>query len=117
MIDSGAGKPGADRPDTGQPGVFRSVGDLLATDNSALGQLARAADRQIELADCVRRQLPVDLAGAVTACNLRPDGTLVVTTAGPEWASRLRFEGGTILAGCRKGWPAAARVQVRVGRN
>lgn len=97
-------------------GALRGLGELLATD-SALKQLARTAGRQIELAECVRQQLPADLAGIIVACNLRADGTLVVTATSPEWASRLRFEAGTILAGCRPSWPAAARVQVRVGRD
>lgn len=101
---------------SGKPGALRGLGDLMATD-SAIGRLARAADRQLQVAECVRQQLPADLAAAIAACNLRPDGTLVVTTASPEWASRLRFEAGAILAGCRSSWPAATRVQIRVGRS
>ncbi len=97
-------------------GALRGLGELLATD-STLKQLARTASRQIEVAECVRQQLPADLAGAIAACNLRADGTLVITATSPAWASRLRFEAGAILAGCRPSWPAAARVQVRVGRD
>ena len=92
----------------------RGLGELLAA-NSTLGALARAASSRVDLADCVRKQLPPALAVAIAACNLRPDGTLVVTAASPEWAARLRFEADGILAGCRKGWPAAARVRFRVG--
>ena len=84
--------------------------------NSPLGALARAASSRLDLADCVRRQLPPALALAIATCNLRPDGTLVVTAVSPEWAARLRFEADGILAGCRKDWPAAARVRFRVGR-
>lgn len=85
--------------------------------SSPLGALARAASSRLDLADCVRKQLPGELAAAVSACNLRPDGTLVVTAASPEWAARLRFEADGILAGCRPQWPGAARVQFRVGMN
>lgn len=84
---------------------------------SPLGNLARAASSQLELANCVRQQLPVELASAVAACNLRPDGTLVVTAASPEWASRLRFEADGILSACRPNWPEAARVRFRVGTD
>ena len=91
----------------------RGLGELLAP-GSPLGTLARAASSRLELADCVRQQLPPDLAAAVAACNLRPDGTLMVTAASPEWASRLRFEADGILAACRPQWPEAARVRFRV---
>jgi len=91
----------------------RALGELLTAD-SQLGALARAASERLDLADCARRQLPGELAAAIVSCNLRPDGTLVVTAGSPEWASRLRFEADAILAGCRGNWPAAARVRVRV---
>jgi hypothetical protein len=94
----------------------RGLGELLGA-GSPLGDLARAATVRLELADCVRRQLPPGLASAVTTCNLRPDGTLVVTAASPAWAARLRFEADGILAGCRPHWPEAARVRFRVGTD
>lgn len=92
----------------------RALGDLIRAD-SRLGALARAASSRLDLADCARQQLPEQLADAIVSCNLRPDGTLVVTAASPEWAARLRFEADAILSGCRGNWPAAARVQFRVG--
>lgn len=92
----------------------RGLGELIAA-SSTLGALARAASSRLDLADCVRKQLPPALAAAVANCNLRPDGTLVVTAASSEWAARVRFEADAILAGCRKDWPAVARVQFRVG--
>jgi hypothetical protein len=94
----------------------RALGDLLRAD-SQLGALARAASSRLELADCARRHLPDELAAAIVSCNLRPDGTLVVTAASPEWAARLRFEADGILSGCRGDWPAAARVRFRVGTD
>ena len=92
----------------------RGLGELIAL-STPLGALAKAASSRLDLADCVRQQLAGELAAAVTTCNLRPDGTLVVTAVSPEWAARLRFEAGGILAGCRPHWPAAARVRFRVG--
>ncbi|MBL8202174.1 MAG: DUF721 domain-containing protein [Chromatiales bacterium] len=94
----------------------RGLGDLMAS-SGPLGALAKAASSRLDLADCVRKQLAGELAAAVTTCNLRPDGTLVVTTASPEWAARLRFESDGILAGCRPQWPEAARVRFRVGTD
>lgn len=94
----------------------QALGDLLKAD-SPLGALARAASSRLDLADCVRKQLPADLATAIVTCNLRPDGTLVVTAASPEWAARLRFEADRILSGCRADWPAAGRVRFRVGTD
>lgn len=94
----------------------RGLGELLAL-SSPLGALAKAASSRLDLADCVRKQLPGELAAAVATCNLRPDGTLVVTAASPEWAARLRFEADGILAGCRPRWPEAARVRFRVGTD
>jgi hypothetical protein len=92
----------------------QGLGDLIRAD-SPLGALARAASSRLDLAECVRRHLPPELAAAVAACNLRPDGTLVVTAGSSEWAARLRFEAGGILSGCRTDWPTAARVRFRVG--
>lgn len=92
----------------------RGLGELIAA-NSPLGALARAASSRTDLAACVRQQLSPTLAAAVSNCNLRPDGTLVVSATSSEWAARLRFEADGILTGCRKGWPAAARVVFRVG--
>ncbi len=94
----------------------RGLGELMAL-SSPLGALAKAASSRLELADCVRQQLAGELATAVTACNLRPDGTLVITATRPEWAARLRFEADGILAACRPHWPEAARVRFRVGTD
>jgi hypothetical protein len=100
----------------------RALGDLLKSGPAGepapanpLGALARAAESRLALTEEIRRQLPPDLAGGVDACNLRPDGTLVVTATSPDWAARLRFEAEGMLASCRAGWPAATRVRVRVG--
>jgi len=92
----------------------QALSDLIRAD-SPLGALARAASSRLDLVDCARRQLPAELASAIVACNLRPDGTLVVTATSSEWAARLRYEADGILSGCQGNWPAAARVRFRVG--
>jgi hypothetical protein len=94
----------------------RSLGALF-TEVKALGALATAAERHLELATRVRSVLGEPLGSYVSACNLRPDGTLMVTATNPERAARLRFEAETILGACRKHFPAATRVKVRVGTN
>lgn len=103
-----------DGPPDSARGRPRGLAELIAG-NSPLGALAREATTRLDLADTVRNSLPPDLAAAISTCNLRPDGTLVVTATSPDWAARLRFEGDTILAGCRSAWPAAERVRVRTG--
>ena len=95
---------------TGGP---RSLKDLL-DDGALLGRLRQEVDRRVELADHLRSGLPPDLQPALLDCNLRNDGTLVVTTPSSAWAARLRFETETLLERCRQQHPAAARVRVRV---
>lgn len=99
----------------------RSLGTLFG-EVKALSALAEAAGRHIDLATQVREILGETLGSYVSACNLRPDGTLIVTATNPERAARLRFEAETILGACRKAFPAAgrvkaSRVKVRVGTN
>jgi hypothetical protein len=69
----------------------------------------------VDLAAALRSALPADLAAALRSASLADDGTLVVTTASPVWAARLRFHGETLLATCRARHPAVARVRIRVG--
>ncbi len=84
---------------------------------TALGRLAAEADSRMDLVVRIRALLPEELRAGVAACNLREDGTLVVLAPSPEWAARLRFEGETLLAGCRSFRPEAARLRLRVERN
>ncbi len=94
----------------------RSLGALFA-EVKALGALAEAAERHLDLATQVRAALGEPLGSFVAACNLRPDGTLIVTATSPEWAARLRFEAEAILSASRRQFPAVSRVKVRVGTN
>lgn len=84
---------------------------------TALGRLAAEADSRMDLAAQMRALLPEELRAGISACNLRDDGTLVVLSPSSEWAARLRFEGETLLAGCRKFRPETARLRLRVERN
>jgi hypothetical protein len=94
----------------------RSLGALFA-EVKALGALAEAAEQHVDLATQVRTALGEPLGQYVSASNLRPDGTLIVTAMNPEWAARLRFEAQAILSTCRRQFPAASRIRVRVGTN
>lgn len=91
----------------------RSLKDLLGS-SSPLDRLRSEAEKRLALADFLKDALPESLREAVLSCNLRDDGTLVVSTTGPAWAARLRFEGDALLSRCRERHPAAARVRVRV---
>ena len=92
----------------------KSLSELLCDADSPIRRLADEAQSRVELADRVRAGLPAPLNRHIEACNLRDDGTLVVTTTSPEWAARLRFEGDSILSRCRQQHPGAARVKIRV---
>lgn len=90
-----------------------NLGEVFRSPGSALGGLARAAAGRVELLDLLRGRLPADLQACLVGCNVRDDGTLVLTTASPAWAARLRFEAPGLLACCRERFPATARVRVR----
>lgn len=91
----------------------RSLKDLLGS-STPLDDLRAEAEKRLALADFLREALPGDLRGAVLSCNLHDDGTLVVSTPGPAWAARLRFESDALLSRCRERHPSATRVRVRV---
>jgi hypothetical protein len=90
-----------------------NLGDLFRSPGSPLGGLARAAAGRVELLDLLRGRLPADLQACLVGCNVRDDGTLVLTASSPAWAARLRFESAGLLACCRERYPGAARVRVR----
>jgi hypothetical protein len=94
----------------------RSLKEILGN-GAGLSRLGEEAVQRLNLADYLREGLPVELRLVVAACNLRDDGTLVISTSSPEWASRLRFESDSLLARCRERFPAATRVRVRVDTN
>ncbi|MBL8225109.1 MAG: DUF721 domain-containing protein [Chromatiales bacterium] len=90
-----------------------NLGDLFRSPGSSLGGLARAAAGRMELLDLLRARLPAELQACLVGCNVRDDGTLVLTASSPAWAARLRFEAPGLLACCRERFPATARVRVR----
>lgn len=93
----------------------RPLGEILAS--GGLGRLGAAAGRQAGLTECLKAALPPALKDGLRACNLREDGTLVISAASPEWAARLRYEADSLLKACRAGHGPAERVRVRVGTN
>lgn len=94
----------------------RSLADLFGQ-GTALNALRKAADLRVSLASAVRGALEPELGAEVMSCNLREDGTLVVTASSAAWATRLRFEGERMLTACRLTFPAATRVRVRVATD
>lgn len=97
-------------PESRQP---RALAELFGR-GTALNALREAADLRMSLVTVVRQALDADLGAEVMSCNLREDGTLVVTASSAAWATRLRFAGEQMLAACRKTHPGTTRVRVRV---
>lgn len=95
----------------------KSLSELVEDTDSALGRLAGEAQARLDLADHMRSGLSPELANHFAGCNMRDDGTLVVLTTGPEWASRLRFEAEKLLSVCREYHPEATRVKIRVAHE
>ncbi len=93
----------------------KPISALIEDHDSPVHRLMVEARARMDLADRLRAALPAELAERLTGCNLRSDGTLVVLAAGPEWASRFRFEGDHLLAICRKEFPDTRRIRIAVG--
>lgn len=93
------------------------LSNIICDADSPIRQLAEEARARLGLSDRIRAAMPAELAAAITQCTLRDDGTLIVRTTGPEWATRLRFESETILSLCRATCPQAQRVKVKVSRG
>ena len=94
----------------------KSLSNIICDADSPIRRLADEARARVSLGDHIRAALAPDLAGAIAHCSLDGEGTLVVRTSGPEWASRLRFESERLLSLCREVHPQAQRVQVKVSR-
>ncbi|MGI9308840.1 MAG: DciA family protein [Gammaproteobacteria bacterium] len=95
----------------------KSLSELLLETGSPLQKLANEAARNVELSDDLRELVPEILAPGVLQCNLRDDGTLVVSAASPEWAARLRFQSTALLERCRANKKPAIRVKIRVSSS
>lgn len=92
----------------------KPLSELVCEAGSPVHKLAAEARRRVGLTDHMRTQLPESLSAGVLACNIRPDGTLVVIASSPEWASRLRFESAQLLTIGRALEPQVQRVKLRV---
>ncbi len=91
--------------------------ELVCEADSRVHKLAAEARRRVHLADHMRDQLPESLSAGVLACNIRPDGTLVVIASSPEWANRLRFESARLLQIGRALEADVQRVKLRVAKT
>ena len=92
------------------------MSNIICDADSPIRRLADEARTRLDLCSHIRAGLAPDLAREIDHCNVHEDGTLVIRTTGPEWATRLRFESETMLTLCRELYPQAQRVQVRVSR-
>ncbi len=92
----------------------KSLSELIHAPNTALGQLAAKASAKVGLIDHIRKGLAPELAAELVHCTVDDDGTLSVRASGPEWANRLRFESGKLLALGRELHPEVTQVKVRV---
>ena len=92
----------------------KPLSELVHKTGSPVQKLAAEAQRRVSLTDHMRTQLPESLSTGVLACNIRWDGTLVVITSSPEWASRLRFASAQLLTIGRALEPQVQRVRLRV---
>ena len=93
----------------------KSLSELLAGQDSPLGNLASKALLRENLGNHLRKQLPPALTAGFLHCNLRDDTTLIVITTSPEWASRLRFEKELFIRLCAEYGTTVTSVKVRVG--
>ena len=79
-----------------------------------LANLINRAQRMGELTDILCAALPEADRNAIVAANIREDGELVVICASSAWASRLRYETGTLLQAAKDAGVSAHTCRVRV---
>ncbi|MDH4125242.1 MAG: DUF721 domain-containing protein [Gammaproteobacteria bacterium] len=91
---------------------------LLNSSNSGgLGDIVQHAREMGNLVRTLQQALPDDQATAISAANIRADGTLVVLASSSAWAARLRFETERLIAAARSTGKTVLACSVRVGRN
>jgi len=81
--------------------------------NSAIAALLPGIERNAELVRVVRRMLPKPLADQCLHASLEDD-ILVLFTASPVWATRLRFFTPNLLRSLPEPWGRAAGCRVRI---
>jgi hypothetical protein len=82
-----------------------------------LGELISRAKRMGELTHVLSEALPEADRGAIVAANVREDGELVVICASSAWASRLRYETGTLLEAAKDAGISAHTCRIRVSQR
>ena len=92
----------------------KSLADIISVGQSQFGKLADTARLQADLSDYLRNNLDKSLARGFVHCTMHDDGTLVISTTGPEWAARLRFESKPIIELCSKRGLQVLNVRFRV---
>jgi len=81
--------------------------------NTAIAALLPGVERNAELVRLVRRMLPKSLADQCLHASLEDD-VLVLLTASPAWATRLRFFAPKLLRSLPEPWDHAAACRVRI---
>ncbi len=88
---------------------------LKSGTSGRLGKIIRNAQDMQALTVALRARLPGALAPELLSASVR-DGDLVLLCSSPAFASRLRFEGGTLLGAARELGLEVGRCRVRVAR-
>jgi hypothetical protein len=92
----------------------KSLSELIAGQDSPLGNLASKALLRDSLGDYLGTHLPPGLVDGFLHCNLQEETTLIVIATSPEWASRLRFENNHFIRLCAAQGTKINSVKVKV---
>ena len=90
---------------------------LNSNTSGGLGDIIQHAREMGDLVRTLQKALPDDQAPAISAANIRADGTLVVLASSSAWAARLRFETERLIAAARGTGKTVLACSVRVGRG
>jgi hypothetical protein len=81
-----------------------------------LQRLIQTAQDMDSLTGALRAAAPLEVTEHIVAANVRDDGELVVICRSSAWASRVRFEGESLLEAANRAGFAATALRVRVTR-
>ncbi|MEJ2172926.1 MAG: DciA family protein [Woeseiaceae bacterium] len=90
---------------------------LNPNNNEELGDIIRHAREMGDLVQILQKSLPADEANSIVAANIRDDSRLIVLVSSSAWASRLRFESGTLIAAAREADSKVDACEIRVCRT
>jgi hypothetical protein len=100
--------------------IFMSVNkleDLLKQGAaSGLQKIIQTAQKMDTLTGALRAAEPREVTEHIVAANVRDDGELVIICTSSAWASRVRFEGESLLEVARHAGFAAGSLRVTVTR-